>query len=179
MHRVEKEIWKGTKSSLLHFRTSMLIEETVTNWLNEKFTEESFRECYVVDVHHSPKKLEIFLDSDGVLDLALCTKINKWLGRKIEESDLIPDAYILEVSSMGLDRPLKLHRQYVKNIGRPVTVHHQNGHIIEGILTEVKPDMIIVQQEVIEIEKKKKVKKKVETIILLDDIIKTFIQIKF
>ena len=131
------------------------------------------------NVHHSPKKLEIFLDSDGVLDLALCTKINKWLGRKIEESDLIPDAYILEVSSMGLDRPLKLHRQYVKNIGRPVTVHHQNGHIIEGILTEVKPDMIIVQQEVIEIEKKKKVKKKVETIILLDDIIKTFIQIKF
>ena len=157
----------------------MLIEETVKSWLDEKFTEESFINCFVVDIFLTPHKLEIFLDSDERLNLDMCGQISRWLGHKIEEANLMPDSYRLEVSSNGLDRPLKLHRQYVKNIGRDVTVHLEQDKIIEGKLTEVKPDMIIVSQEVIERENKKKVKKIIDTIILMDDIIKTFIQIKF
>ncbi len=157
----------------------MLIEETIKSWLEEKLSEESFRNCFVVDIFHYAHKLEIFLDSDDKLNLDMCTQISRWLGRKIEEADLIKDAYRLEVSSTGLDRPLKLHRQYIKNIGRDVTVHLLNEKIIEGKLTEVKSDMITVSQEIIERENKKKVKKTIDTIILIDDIIKTFIQIKF
>ena len=43
----------------------------------------------------------------------------------------------LEVSSPGLDEPLKLHRQYLKNIGRKVEVLLKDGRKIEGKLLEV------------------------------------------
>ncbi|MEP7323486.1 MAG: ribosome assembly cofactor RimP [Saprospiraceae bacterium] len=156
----------------------MFLEETVREWLEEKLTEESFSGVYVVDIFRTPHKLEIYLDSDGKLDLEKCSRISRWLGHKLELADLIPEKYILEVSSTGLDRPLKLHRQYIKNIGRDVSVHLKNGTLIEGNLAEVKEDMIIISQEIIERENKKKVKKTINTIILNEDILKTFIQIK-
>jgi ribosome maturation factor RimP len=157
----------------------MLLEQTVRGWLEEKLTEESFSNCFIVDIIRTPHKLEIFLDSDGKLDLEMCSRLNRWLGNKLEEADLIKEKYILEVSSAGLDKPLKLHRQYVKNIGRGVIVHLKNGNVLEGNLSEVKDDMIIIQQEITELENKKKVKKMINTIILNEDILKTFIQIKF
>ena len=157
----------------------MLIEQTVREWVEQKLTEESFSGCFIVDIVRNAKKLEVFLDSDSKLDLEMCTRLNRWLGRKIEETELIPDAYILEVSSTGLDRPLMQHRQYVKNIGRAVIVHHKNGNILEGILSEVKDDMIIISAEIEERVNKKKVKKTIETIILNEDILKTLIKIKF
>ena len=76
-------------------------------------------------------------------------------------------------------RQLKLHRQYVKNIGRAVEVHLKDGRKLEGILADVKADMITLQSEIIERENKKKIKKTIDTIIVFEDILKTFIKIKF
>ena len=157
----------------------MLIEETVTAWLEEKLTEESFRFCFIVDVRYHHHKLEIFLDSDEKLDLEMCSQISRWLGHKMEEANTINEHYTLEVSSSGLDRPLKLHRQYVKNSGRSVEVHLKDGRKLEGILADVKADMITLQSEIIERENKKKIKKTIDTIIVFEDILKTFIKIKF
>jgi len=157
----------------------MLVEETITGWLNEKFTEESFSDCFLVEAVFNGHQLIVYLDSDIKLDLDKCAAISRWLGHKIEETNLIPGAYTLEVSSSGLDRPLKLHRQYLKNIGRPVIVHTVSGHKIEGKLTEVNGEMITLMQDVIEKEKNKKIKKTLEVVIHYDDILKTFIQIKF
>lgn len=157
----------------------MLIEETVTAWLNEKFTEESFSDCFVVEVLFKQRRLAVYLDSDKGLDLDRCAAISRWLGHKIEEIDLIPDAYTLEVSSTGLDRPLQQYRQYLKNIGRQVTVHLESGKTLEGQLTGVRDGLIVLTSEVVEREKNKKIKKNVETLIHLSDVKKTFIQIKF
>jgi len=60
-----------------------------------------------------------------------------------------------------------------------VTVHTVAGNLIEGKLTEVNGDLITLQQEVIEKEKNKKIKKTIEVVIHQSDILKTFIQIKF
>lgn len=157
----------------------MLIEETIASWITEKFTEESFRDCFLVEVAYTGRQLIVYLDSDIKLDLDKCAVISRWLAHRIEEANLIEDAYTLEVSSSGLDRPLKLHRQYLKNIGRMVTVHTVSGSIIEGQLTGVNGDLITVTYEVIEKENKKKVKKTMEVVIHRSDILKTFIQIKF
>ncbi len=157
----------------------MLIEETVTAWLKEKLAEESFRSCFIVDVKYQHHKLEIFLDSDDRLDLEMCSQISRWLGHKLEEANTIDEHYTLEVSSTGLDRPLKLYRQYVKNTGREVELFLKDGRKLEGKLSEVKPDMITLQSEIIERENKKKVKKTIDTIIAFEDIFKTFIKIKF
>lgn len=158
----------------------MLIEETITAWLTEKFTEESFRDLFIVDIVYKPHKLEVFLDSDTRLDLDLCAQISRWLGNKIEEQNLIEESYHLEVSSAGLDKPLKLHRQYLKNIGREVKVVLLDGKILEGQLKGVVDDLLHVEQIIIEKdEKKKKVKKVLDTMIHLTDINKIFVQIKF
>ena len=48
-------------------------------------------------------------------------RFNRALYKKIEEANFFPHGdFSLEVSSPGLDEPLKLYRQYKKNIGRPV-----------------------------------------------------------
>jgi ribosome maturation factor RimP len=157
----------------------MLIEETIQGWLNEKFTEESFRACYVVDLRFQGHKLEIFLDSDDRLDLDMCSQISRWLGHQIETHQLIEHSYTLEVSSAGLDRPLQWPRQYVKNIGRDVQVDLVGGGRKEGKLMEVVDDSILLSSEEIEKLGKKKIKKQIETTILKQDILKTIVKLKF
>ncbi len=65
----------------------------------------------------------------------------------IEESGLVPpDDFSLEVSSPGLDEPLKLYRQYKKNVGRKVEVLQKDGVKIEGSLKDVNEQEITVEE---------------------------------
>jgi ribosome maturation factor RimP len=50
--------------------------------------------------------------------------------------------FSLEVSSPGLDEPLKLHRQYLKNINRNVEVTLKDGSRIEGVMALVSEESI-------------------------------------
>ena len=52
----------------------------------------------------------------------------------------------MEVSSPGVDEPLKLHRQYKKNTGRKVEVLLKDGNRIEGSLRDAGDDAIIVEE---------------------------------
>jgi ribosome maturation factor RimP len=81
----------------------------------------------------------------------------------------------LEISSPGLDEPLKLHRQYVKNIGRLVEVILKSGIKKEGRLVNATNDEIIVEEE----KGNKKRKEIVQHIISYNDIKTTKIQIKW
>ena len=83
--------------------------------------------------------------------------------------------FSLEVSSPGLDEPLKLNRQYKKNIGRFVEVLLNDTTKKEGKLLEATEDGIIIEYE---LGKGKKKEIKQETI-LFTDIKHTKIQIKF
>ena len=60
---------------------------------------------------------------------------------------LFEDSYLLEVSTPGLDQPLKLKRQYFKNIGRKLRVV-LSQKIFEGKLIEVTDEKISIDQEV-------------------------------
>ena len=62
--------------------------------------------------------LRIFVDKDGGVGLEDCARISRELGAAIDLEDLIPNAYHLEVSSPGLDRPLKTTREFQRNMGR-------------------------------------------------------------
>lgn len=63
--------------------------------------------------------------------------------RTIEENGWYPDGnFSLEVSSPGIDEPLKLVRQYKKNIGRTVEVILQDDTRVEGKLVEANDDFI-------------------------------------
>src|SRR6476619_4713909 len=70
----------------------------------------------------SANDIKVFLDADDGLTIEKCTSVNKALYKYIEETGLFPGGFSLEVSSPGVDEPLKLHRQYKKNTGRKVEV---------------------------------------------------------
>jgi ribosome maturation factor RimP len=73
--------------------------------------------------------------------------VNRKLYKLIEEQAFYPEGdFSLEVSSPGLDEPLKLHRQYLKNIGRNVEVIKLDGTKIEGVLKEALEDHIILEE---------------------------------
>lgn len=62
--------------------------------------------------------LRIFMDKPGGVTLDDCAEISRQLGDRLEVDDLIPHAYILEVSSPGLDRPLKKEKDFLRSIGK-------------------------------------------------------------
>ena len=66
--------------------------------------------------------LRILADKEGGITIDECALINKRLGDIIEDRSLITEGYLLEVSSPGLDRPLKIKRDFEKVLGQEVDV---------------------------------------------------------
>jgi ribosome maturation factor RimP len=62
--------------------------------------------------------LRIFMDKPGGVTLDDCSEISRELGDQIEVHELIPHSYTLEVSSPGLDRPLKKEKDFLRSIGK-------------------------------------------------------------
>ena len=103
---------------------------------------------FLVEVKIRPtNNIKIFLDGDKGISIEKCVAYNRQLYKLIEESGLFPaDDFSLELSSPGLDEPLKLLRQYHKNIGRKVEVLMKDGRKTEGVLKEVTDSGIVVEE---------------------------------
>ncbi len=134
---------------------------------------------FLVDVsifgNKGKKKVKILLDGDEGVSVDDCSRLSRKVSDIIEEEGVIEAAYILEVSSPGVDYHLKFKRQYTKNIGRRLKVVLSDGGEQKGELLEVKEDTILVKAE-------KKNKKKIdysEVEIAFDDINKTNVLVSF
>ena len=103
---------------------------------------------FPVEIKISPANdIKVFLDADDGITIEKCTSVNKALYKYIEETRLFQDGnFSLEVSSPGVDEPLKLHRQYKKNTGRKVEIVLKDDNKIEGILRIAGDDAIIVEK---------------------------------
>jgi len=132
---------------------------------------------FLVEIRIKPtNNIKVFIDADEGVNLSNLIEYNRKLYRQIEESGLYPDGnFSLEVSSPGLDEPLKMNRQYKKNINRYVEVMLQDGTKKEGKLIETTEDGIVIEWE----EGKGKKKQIKQESILFDQIKTTKIQIKF
>jgi ribosome maturation factor RimP len=81
------------------------------------------------------------------------------VSRNVEHNlDREVEDFELHVSSAGLDRPLRVHAQYVKNIGREVKVVAQDGTKTEGKLVEVNENQIVLENSRMERPEAKKKK---------------------
>ena len=105
---------------------------------------------FLVDIRVKPtNNLKIFLDGDNGVTIEKCVRVNRMLYKKIEESGMFPDGnFSLEVSSAGIDEPLKSIRQYKKNIGRRIEVSLTDGTQKDGKLLEVTEDGIVLEESV-------------------------------
>ena len=132
---------------------------------------------FLADIRIKPtNNIKVFLDGDNGVGIDDLVKYNKKLYKALEEMELFPDGdYSLEVSSAGLDEPLKLERQYIKNIGRLVDITLLDDTLISGDLCKFENDVVSVQQT---IGKGKKAEIKVVEI-SLSEIKTTKVGIKF
>lgn len=128
----------------------------------------------VASLRKKPNKLIVILDGDNGVTIDDCAEMSRALSETLDKSAILNDPYMLEVSTPGLDHPLKLLRQYHKNKGRKVRVKHTNG-MVEGVLSGVTEKEITLQEETGK-GKKKEVK---EISIPFSDIDKTFVLVSF
>ncbi len=136
-----------------------------------------FDDIFLVEMKVKPiNNFKIYLDADSGLGIEKCIKINRALYKQLEEMGVYPDGdFSLEVSSPGIEEPLKLLRQYVKNIGRSVEVTLQDDTIKEGQLLSANEEQIEI--EFTEGKGKKAVTTKLS--IPFTDIKQTKVQVKF
>jgi ribosome maturation factor RimP len=128
----------------------------------------------IVSLRNNPKKLLVILDGDKGISIDDCAELSRELSQQLDETNLIDGAFTLEVSTPGLDQPLKNRRQYVKNIGRKVKVKTKEK-TVEGKLHAVHETTLELLQQ--EGSGKKKEEKSVE--VSFNDIEKTFVLVSF
>lgn len=134
-------------------------------------------DIFLVEIRIKPtNNVKVFLDSDKGLSLDKLIQYNRKLYKDLEEGSFFPGGdFSLEVSSPGLDEPLKLRRQYLKNIGRGVEITSTEGIKMEGKLLQVGETEIVVEEE----KGKGKKKELVQHTVPFSEIKATRIQIKF
>ena len=94
-----------------------------------------------------PKRVLIIIDGDQGVTIDDCADLSRALSKEFNDRAYFGDEnYLLEVSTPGLEHPLKLRRQYFKNAGRTVKVVAKSS-TVEGKLKEVADDKIVLVQE--------------------------------
>ncbi|TKC12890.1 ribosome assembly cofactor RimP [Pedobacter polaris] len=153
----------------------MQVEKRVKELVEEKIADRP--ELFLVAIKMLPNnKLIIHVDGDEGISIQDCAAISRHVGFHLEEENTIDKAYNLEVSSPGVGEPLQLNRQYLKNIGRDLSVKLADGKVKEGKLLSVNDASIGVEEKVK--EKGKKVQL-VETQIEFNNIVETKVLISF
>ncbi|WP_227935845.1 ribosome maturation factor RimP [Alkalihalobacillus deserti] len=105
--------------------------------------------------------LRIYIDSESGVDLEDCGQVSEKLSEKLDELDPIPQAYFLEVSSPGAERPLKKEKDLQKAIGKNVYISTYEP--IDGEKA-FEGRLISFDGEILEVEVKIKTRKKVYSI---------------
>jgi ribosome maturation factor RimP len=94
--------------------------------------------------------LRIFIDKEDGIDIDDCSRVSEGLSARLDENDPIPQAYFLEVSSPGAERPLKKPQDLLKAIGKHVhitTYEPINGDkVFEGKLISFENDELTIQE---------------------------------
>lgn len=153
----------------------MNIEKRVTELVEEKIADRP--DLFLVEVQmHGNGILSILVDGDNGVAISDCADISRHVGFHLEEENVIEQAYRLEVSSPGLDTPLKSLRQYQKNISRSVNVKLRDGNKREGKLISADESGIRLEESVKEKGKKAEL---VENSIPFSDIAETKVLVSF
>ena len=157
-----------------------MIEAKIETLLEEKFQEEGYTDCFLLEVKlHANRKLDVFIDSDSGVTFEKCQSISRYLEKHLDEEGWLGDAYVLEVSSPGVGRPLQLPRQYPRNIGRKLEVSLNDGGKHSGTLVAVGEQSITLEDKVRVKEGKKKTTQLVQTETPFGDIKKAVVKISF
>jgi len=96
------------------------------------------------DVEHHGGTVRVLIDADGGVDIEALARLSRSLGRALEEHDVIGGRYTLEVSSPGLERPLRTPDHFRRAAGSEVRIKTRPGfdgpRRLIGVLEAVADD---------------------------------------
>lgn len=105
-----------------------IIKENIVRISNEIAEKLNF---FVIDINFRGDKrkkiIEVFIDAEKTIDADNLAEISREINSVIEEQDIIQQAYRLDVSTPGVDRPLKFLKQFPKHINRNFEVTYKAG----------------------------------------------------
>ncbi len=153
----------------------MQLKEKIEEIVSERLSEEYFIVEIIIGGTRVKPKITILLDGDDGITIDYCAEISRKVANEIEEKNIIDTAYTLEVSSPGIDFPLKFLRQYIKNIGRKLEIELIDGNIKTGKLEEVNEGILYLSAD----KKKKTIEEAVKQEIKLEEIKKAVVIISF
>ncbi|MCX6247446.1 MAG: ribosome assembly cofactor RimP [Bacteroidetes bacterium] len=129
---------------------------------------------FLVDIVVQPaNKIYIYFDCDTSITISDCQEISRTIEGNLNRDY---EDYDLTVSSSGIDRPLKLVRQYRKNIGKELDVVTHGGKNISGVLVKVDDESLELEHPV---KKPKKEIKRDNTVLPFSEIKTAKIIVKF
>ncbi len=107
----------------------MITENTIRSLIAEKI---EGTEYYILELEIKPgNNIRVELESMGPVSISDCVDISRQIEHNLDRE---AEDFSLQVSSPGIDKSLRDHRQYIKNIGRSLKVRLTGGEEIEGEL---------------------------------------------
>jgi ribosome maturation factor RimP len=104
-----------------------------------------------VVVSHGRRTLRVFIDKEGGVTLQDCARSSKAIGFVLDDGDLFPGRYYLEVSSPGAERKLRTREDFKRFVGRKAHVRFREdaGGVqdITGEIKDFRDDILMLQPE--------------------------------
>jgi ribosome maturation factor RimP len=121
----------------------MIDEKHIRKLIDEKLANSDvfLVECRV----KTDNKIRVFIDSERGVTIDDCVVLSRFIEGNLDREQ---EDFALDVSSAGLDLPLRIPRQFKKNIGRNVQVILNDGVEIRGEIIEATDDFFQVQPEI-------------------------------
>jgi ribosome maturation factor RimP len=91
--------------------------------------------------------LQVFVErpaDQGTVTIEDCARVSRYLGPALDVEDLLPGAYVLEVSSPGIERPLRTPEHFARFTGRKVKLVAEGTGYLEGVLGGVREGVLTV-----------------------------------
>ena len=108
----------------------------------------------LVDVEYVRERdwfLRVFIDKEGGIDIDDCSAVSNALAKKLDEEDSIREKYYLEVSSPGIDRPLKRDKDLVSHYGTKVDLAffapYEGKKQLTAVLKSHDRDNLVLEDE--------------------------------
>jgi len=99
--------------------------------------------CFVVDIKvDTSNNIVVELDNDKGISIDDCISVSRAIEHNLDRE---AEDFSLQVTSPGADKPLKVWRQYVKNLGRSVEVTLHDGKVETGKMIAVTDDGITLE----------------------------------
>jgi len=115
----------------------------------ENITEEILEksEFFLIDIvirgNENDRVIELFIDGEENITAKDCSEISREIMEVLDENKIIPSAYRLDISSPGIDRPLRYLKQYPKHLNRKFDLTFklaEEKKQITGVLKKIEED---------------------------------------